>query len=59
MAPSLHLEKLRSILEALYMSQVLHGLLYLHEQGVIHRDIKEANILLSTEVIGVLIRQFL
>ncbi|KAA8906102.1 hypothetical protein FN846DRAFT_1021580 [Sphaerosporella brunnea] len=36
-------------LVGIYLTQVLHGLLYLHKEGVIHRDIKGANILTTKD----------
>ncbi|EKM49713.1 uncharacterized protein PHACADRAFT_214230 [Phanerochaete carnosa HHB-10118-sp] len=41
--------KFPETLVGVYISQVLEGLMYLHEQGVIHRDIKGANILTNKD----------
>ena len=41
----------KSVLEEsvvkIYIKQILHGLAFLHKSGVIHRDIKGANILIT------------
>lgn len=40
---------LHESLAVVYIEQVLKGLEYLHRQGVIHRDIKGANILVNKD----------
>lgn len=34
-----------------YFSQLVDGLIYLHSRGIVHKDVKPGNLLLSTEEI--------
>ena len=40
--------KFKESLLKVYVSQILEGLTYLHDHGVVHRDIKAANILVES-----------
>ncbi|ELP86370.1 cell division control protein 15, CDC15, putative [Entamoeba invadens IP1] len=41
--------KLNEALSAKYVYQILDGLSFIHEQGIVHRDIKAANILVAKD----------
>lgn len=40
--------KFKESLVKVYMRDILEGLIYLHDHGVVHRDIKSANILVDS-----------
>jgi serine/threonine protein kinase len=40
--------KFKESLVKVYMKEILEGLIYLHDNGVVHRDIKSANILVDS-----------
>lgn len=54
-----HISTLENFYEptaATYMKQILSAVMYLHDNGVVHRDLKVENLLFSTEKTGSTLR---